>query len=73
MKQNETHKIGVFLKKLETRELDKLMAGVLREMRRRDSEHMSNDVITGTHSLRKLRASGKLPERHPPNPAKAQL
>lgn len=66
MKEHETQKIGVFLKKLETRDLDKLMAGVLREMRRRDSEHMSNDVITGTHSLRKLRGTAKLPERDSP-------
>jgi hypothetical protein len=38
-----------------------LMSSVLREMRRRDSDHVKGDVITGTHTLRKLRASGKLP------------
>ncbi len=61
MKQNDTQKYGFSLKHLETRELDKLMASVMQEMRRRDSEHVKGDVITGTHSLRKLRGTGKLP------------
>ena len=61
MKNDETQKYGFSLKKLETKELDDLMASVLREMRRRDSDRMKSDVITGTHELRKLRRTGQLP------------
>jgi hypothetical protein len=61
MKPNETQKVGFSLKQLETVDLDKLMADVLREMRRRDSDHVKGDVIDGTRTLRKLRSSGKLP------------
>jgi hypothetical protein len=61
MKDNETQKYGFSLKQLDTKALDKLMASVMHEMRRRDSDHVMGDVITGTHALRKLRASGKLP------------
>ena len=61
MKHDETHQQVFSLQHLETIELDKLMSSVLREMRRRDSDHVKGDVITGTHTLRKLRASGKLP------------
>ena len=61
MKHLETHQLGFSLKQLETIELDKLMSSVLHEMRRRDSDHVKGDVITGTNTLRKLRISGKLP------------
>jgi hypothetical protein len=61
MKNNETQKFGFSLKKLENEELDDLMASVLREMRRRDSDHVKGDVINGTNTLRRLRRSGKLP------------
>jgi hypothetical protein len=61
MKENETQKYGFPLKQLETIDLDKLMANVLREMRRRDSDHVKRDVIERTQTLRELRASGKLP------------
>ena len=61
MKHDETHQHGFCLQQFETIELDKLMSSVLREMRRRDSDHVKGDVITGTHTLRKLRTSGKLP------------
>ena len=66
MKPHETQKYGQSLKQMDDKELDRLLASVLQEMRRRDSEHMSNDVITGTHSLRKLRGTAKLPERDSP-------
>jgi hypothetical protein len=61
MKNNETPKFGFSLKALETVELDELMANLLREMRRRDSDHVKGDVITGTHKLGKLRPTTKLP------------
>lgn len=61
MKNHETEKYGFSLKDLDTKELDDLMASVLREMRRRDSHHLKNDVITGTHKLGKLRRTGRLP------------
>jgi hypothetical protein len=60
MKNYETQKYGFSLKKLETEELDDLMASVLREMRRRDSDHVKGDVINGTNTLRLQRRSGKL-------------
>jgi hypothetical protein len=61
MKDNETQKYGIALRQFATMDLDKLMASVLHEMRRRDSDHVKGDVIDGTQTLRKLRASGKLP------------
>ena len=61
MKNEDTQKYGFALKNLETKELDNLMASVLREMRRRDSEQIKHDVITGTHELRKLRRTDRLP------------
>jgi hypothetical protein len=59
--KHDTQKYGPALRQLDTEELDRLLAGVLNEMRRRDSDHVKGDVITGTHTVRKLRASGKLP------------
>jgi hypothetical protein len=61
MKPNDTQKYGLTLRNLETKDLDALMASVMREMRRRDSDHVKGDVITGTASLRKLRGTSKLP------------
>ncbi len=61
MKNHETTKYGFSLKDLNTTELDDLMASVLREMRRRDSDHMQGDVINKTHKLGKLRRTGRLP------------
>jgi hypothetical protein len=61
MKNNETQKYGFSLEKLETGELDDLMASILSEMRRRDSDHVKGDVINGTDTLRRLRRTGKLP------------
>lgn len=61
MKNDETQKFGFSLRSLETTELDNLMASVMREMRRRDSEHVKGDVISGTHKLGKLRRTDKIP------------
>jgi hypothetical protein len=61
MKNHETQKYGFSLKDLETKDLDDLMASVMREMRRRDSDHVKGDVINGTHKLGKLRRTGRLP------------
>jgi hypothetical protein len=66
MKNFETQKYGISLRALETRELDDLMASVMREMRRRDSDHVKGDVINGTHKLGKLRRTAKLGEYPPP-------
>jgi hypothetical protein len=63
MKHNETQKYTIALKQFKTMALDKLMASVMREMRRRDSDHVKGDVIDGTKTLRMLRASGKLPHQ----------
>ena len=60
MKHNEPPKSGYPLEDLDTKELDELMASVLREMRRRESHHLKNDVINGTHKLGKLRRTGRL-------------
>jgi hypothetical protein len=61
MKANDTQKYGAFLKKLPTRHLDGLLSLVLREMRRRESNHLKSDAITTSQTLRSLRLSGKLP------------
>jgi hypothetical protein len=61
MKNNETQKYGFSLRRLDNEELDDLMASVMREMRRRDSEHVKGDIINGTHKLGKLRRTGRLP------------
>ncbi len=57
---HETQQFGHSLKKMEDKELDRLLASVLQEMRRRDSDHVKGDVINGTQQLRKLRGTGKL-------------
>jgi hypothetical protein len=61
MKSNDTQKYGAFLKKLPTHRLDGLLSLVLREMRRRKSNHLESDAITTSQTLRSLRLSGKLP------------
>jgi hypothetical protein len=61
MKPHETQKYGHSLKQMEDKELDRLLASVLQEMRRRDSDHVKGDVINGTQQLRKLRGTSKLP------------
>jgi len=63
MKEQESQPDGISIQQLKTTELEQLMSKVLREMRCRDSDHVKGDVITGTHSLRKLRISGELTER----------
>jgi hypothetical protein len=51
MKQTETQKYALFLKKLNSEELEKLLSNVLKEMRRRDSEKVGNDVVARTKAL----------------------
>ncbi len=48
MKQSETQKYGYYLKQLTTQEIEKLLASVLHEMRRRDSERLKGDVLNTT-------------------------
>ena len=57
MKHNhETQKYSLILKRLSCEELEKLLATVLREMRRRDSEKVGNDVVARTKALWTMRA-----------------
>lgn len=51
MKDNETQKYTLFLKRLSCDELEKLLSTVLKEMRRRDSEKVGNDVVARTKAL----------------------
>jgi hypothetical protein len=60
MKHNDTQKYGAFLKAMPTQRLEGLLSHVLREMRRRDSDHMKGDAIYSSQALRSLRSSGKL-------------
>ena len=60
MKQNDTQEYRDFLKNLSTEEIDKLQSNLLKEMRRRDSDHVKGDVLANSKALRLLRSSGKL-------------
>ena len=60
MKPHDTQELGHSLKKMTDKDLDRLLAHVLQEMRRRDSDHVKGDVINGTQQLRRLRGTGKL-------------
>ncbi len=51
------------LSALSTDKLENLFSDVMHEMRRRDSKHMSGDVITKSQSLRLLRSTNKIPEK----------
>ena len=44
---------------MDTQKLEILLSNVLQEMRRRDSKHMTGDVITKSQSLRILRTKTK--------------
>ncbi len=54
MKQNDTQKYGIYLRKLSTDEIERLLSSVLHEMRRRDSETMKNDVMATSKALAKV-------------------
>jgi hypothetical protein len=56
MKHSETQKYGLFLKKLTSDELEKLLSNVLREMRRRDTDKVGGDVVARTKALWRVRA-----------------
>jgi len=57
MKSSDTDKYALFLKQLSTEQIDKLLATLLKELRRRDTDRVSGDVVTYSKTLRKLRAS----------------
>ena len=57
MKQSETQKYGLFLKRLNNEEIEKLLATVLKELRRRDSDHIKSDVMAKSKALWTMRAS----------------
>jgi hypothetical protein len=60
MKTSDTEKYEVVLKGMPTHKLEHLLSKVLREMRRRDSDHIKGDAISTSQAIRSLRASGKL-------------
>ncbi len=49
------------LNKFSTARLEDLFAQLLREMRRRDSNHIAHDVVTNSQTLRFFRSTDKLP------------
>jgi len=59
---NETQKYGLILRSMSANQLEKLQSNLLKEMRRRDSEQVKNDVLANSKALRLLRLSGKLTE-----------
>jgi hypothetical protein len=50
-------------KEMSAARLDEVMSILLRELRRRDSDHMKGDAIQSSLQLRSLRGSGKLPKK----------
>ncbi len=61
MQHNETQEYRRFLKRLTNHQIDKLQSTILKEMRRRDLDHVKGDVVANSQALRTLRASTKLP------------
>ena len=51
MKDSETQKYGLFLRKMTSEDLEKLLSTVLKEMRRRDSDQVKGDVVARTKAL----------------------
>jgi len=45
------------LRKLSTEEIDKLLSSLLQEMRRRDSDRFTGDVLARSQALRKMRTA----------------
>jgi len=60
MKHNDTQKYGSALKALSTERLERVLSNLLQEMRRRDSQHIKDDVLASSKALRMLRSTGKL-------------
>ena len=55
MKYNDNQKYGTYLRKLSTEEIERLLSSLLQEMRRRDSERVTGDVLANSKALHKLR------------------
>ena len=56
MKHTELQKYGAYLRMLSLEEIEKLLACVLHEMRRRDVEHLKRDVLNhGKAALQRVR------------------
>ena len=51
MKHSETQKYSLFLKRLTSDELEKLLSNVLKELRKRDIDKVGNDVVARTKAL----------------------
>jgi hypothetical protein len=60
MKDNNSPKNEPSLKDLTNEQVEKLLSRILNEMRRRDSERVTGDVLASSKALRALRSSGKL-------------
>ena len=57
MKHSDTQKYGHYLKQLTTQEIEKLLACVLHEMRRRDSDRLKGDVMHTSKLLGRIRVA----------------
>ena len=57
MKYNETQNYGIYLRKLTTEEIERLLSSVLHEMRRRDSDRVTGDVLARSQAIRKMRTA----------------
>ncbi len=56
MKDCEMQKYGIYLTQLSDEQIEKLLASVLHELRRRDFEHMKGDFLDRSKALRKSQA-----------------
>jgi hypothetical protein len=57
MMPSVNQKYGTYLKGLSNEEIEKLLSSVLQEMRRRDSERVTGDVVANSRALRRMRPS----------------
>jgi hypothetical protein len=61
MNDEPTHDYSSLLKAFSTERLEGLLPVLLKELRTRDSNHMKDDAINISLTLRALRRTGKLP------------
>ena len=51
MKPSDIQKYGLFLKSLKNEEVEELLSALLKEMRRRDSDHVKHDLLANSKAL----------------------
>ena len=56
MKPSDLKSMGIFLRNLKNEEVEELFSVLLKEMRRRDSDHFKNDLLANTKALWTLKA-----------------